>query len=193
MTYLILGLVLFLGVHSVAIFASDWRDHMLARLGEGRWKGVYALISIAGFVLLIWGYGLARQNPVELYSPPVWARHLAAVLMVPAFPMLFAAYLPGRIKATLKHPMLAAVKLWAVAHLIANGMLADVMLFGAFLVWAVADRVSFKRRPVRVIRTAPPSKANDVIAIVVGLVVYAVFAFWLHAKWIGVQPLPFTL
>jgi uncharacterized membrane protein len=110
--------------------------------------------------------------------------------MLPVFPMLLAAYLPGRIKTALKHPMLAAVKLWAFAHLIANGMLADVLLFGGFLVWAVADRVSMKRRPVRVIRTAPPSGFNDLIAVVAGLALYAVFVVWLHARWFGVSPLP---
>jgi uncharacterized membrane protein len=191
MSYLVLGLLLFLGVHSVAIVASDWRDRTLARMGEGAWKGLYSVISIAGFVLLIWGYGLARQTPTVLYTPPVWTHYLTAALMLPVFPMLLAAYLPGRIKAALKHPMLAAVKLWAVAHLIANGMLADVLLFGGFLVWAVADRISMKRRPVRVIRTAPPSGFNDLIAVVAGLALYAVFAAWLHARWFGVSPLPF--
>jgi uncharacterized membrane protein len=190
MSYLILGLVLFLGVHSVAIVASDWRDRTLARMGEGGWKGLYSVISIAGFVLLVWGYGLARQTPTVLYTPPAWTHHVTAALMLPVFPMLLAAYLPGRIKTALKHPMLAAVKLWAFAHLIANGMLADVLLFGGFLVWAVADRVSMKRRPVRVIRTAPPSGFNDLIAVVAGLALYAVFVVWLHARWFGVSPLP---
>jgi uncharacterized membrane protein len=191
MSYLIIGLVLFLGVHSVAIVASDWRDRTLARMGEGPWKGLYSVISIAGFVLLIWGYGLARQTPTVLYMPPVWMRYVTAALMLPVFPLLLAAYLPGRIRAALKHPMLAAVVLWAFAHLVANGMLADVLLFGGFLVWAVADRLSMKRRPVRVIRTAPPTGFNDLISVVVGLALYAVFVLWLHAKWFGVWPLPF--
>jgi uncharacterized membrane protein len=191
MSYLIIGLVLFLGVHSVAIVASDWRDRTLARMGEGPWKGLYSVISIAGFVLLIWGYGVARQTPAVLYMPPAWTRHVSAVLMLPVFPLLLAAYLPGRIRAALKHPMLASVMLWAFAHLIANGMLADVLLFGGFLVWAVADRLSMKRRPVRIIRTAPPTGFNDLIAVIVGLALYAVFVLWLHAKWFGVWPLPF--
>lgn len=193
MSYLITGLVLFLGVHSVAIVASDWRDRMLARMGEGGWKGLYSLISIVGFVLIIWGYGVARQSPVVLYTPPVWTHYLAAALMLPAFPLLLAAYLPGRIKTALKHPMLAAVNLWALAHLIANGTLADVLLFGAVLVWAVADRISMNRRPVRVIRTAPPSKLNDAIAVVGGLALYALFVLWLHASWFGVWPLPLAV
>jgi uncharacterized membrane protein len=189
MSWLVIGLVLFLGVHSVAIVASGWRDRMLARLGEGPWKGLYAVISIAGFVLLIFGYGVAREQAVALYSPPVWTRHVAALLMLPVFPLLFAAYFPGRIKAALTHPMLIAVILWALAHLMANGTLADVLLFGGFLAWAVADRLSFAYRPPRAIRTVPPSKVNDLTAIVLGLALYAVFALWLHTKLFGVPPL----
>ena len=186
MSYLIIGLLLFLGVHSVAIVAPAWRDRMQARLGEGKWKGIYSLASIVGFLLLIYGYGQARQDPVVLYAPAPWTRHLAALLMLPVFPLLFAAYLPGRIKAALKHPMLVAVKLWAVAHLIANGMLADLLLFGGFLAWAVADRISFKRRPPKAVPGAPPSPANDAIAVVAGLATYVVFVLWLHLKLIGV-------
>lgn len=186
MSYLLLGLLLFLGVHSVAIVLPAWRDRMLARLGEGRWKGIYSLISIVGFLLLVYGYGQARQDPFVLYSPAPWTRHLAAFLLLPVFPLLFAAYLPGRIKAALKHPMLVAVKLWAVAHLIANGTLADLLVFGGFLAWAVADRMSFKRRAPKAIPGAPPSPANDAIAVVAGLVTYIVFASWLHLKLIGV-------
>jgi uncharacterized membrane protein len=177
-------------VHSVAIVASGWRDRMLARLGEGPWKGLYSMISIAGFVLVIWGYGLAREQSVVLYSPPYWTRHVAAVLMVPVFPLLFAAYFPGRIKAALTHPMLIAVIFWAVAHVIANGTLADVLLFGGFLVWAIADRASFAYRPVRAIRTVPPSRLNDLTAVVLGLALYAVFMLWLHVRLFGVPPVP---
>ena len=190
MLYLILGLVLFLGMHSVEIFSSGLRANAVARMGERPWKGLYALISIVGFVLIIWGYSQARQAPIMLYAPPVWMRHLSALIMLPVFPLLLAAYLPGRIKAALKHPMLAAVKFWALAHLLANGMLADVLLFGSFLAWAVADRISFKRRVARPIPGAPPSKANDVIAVVAGLAIYAVFVLWLHARLFGVSPLP---
>jgi len=188
MTLLILGLVLFLGVHSVSIVAPDWRAAQIAQR-ERVFKGVYALISIIGFALLIYGYGLARQAPVVLYSPPAALRHLALLLMVPVFPLLFAAYLPGRIQSAAKHPMLLAVKFWATAHLLANGTLADVLLFGGFLVWAVADRISVKRRAVQhKVPGAPPSAMNDVIALVGGLVVYVVFLFWAHAWLIGVSP-----
>jgi uncharacterized membrane protein len=190
MTYLVLGLLVFLGIHSVSIAAPGWRDQTAARIGPAPWRAIYSLISIAGFVLLIWGYGVARENPIVLYSPPPWTRYLTTALMVPVFPLLFAPYLPGRIKATLKHPMLVAVKLWAVAHLISNGTLADVVLFGGFLAWAVADRISYKRRTQRPLRTAPPSSRNDFIVVIIGLVLYVVFDVWLHERWIGVPPLP---
>jgi uncharacterized membrane protein len=143
MTVLILGLLLFLGAHSVRIFADGWRARQVARLGEGKWKGVYSVVSAIGFVLIVWGYGLARADPVFLWSPPLWTRHVAGLLTVPAFILLAAAYVPGnRIKAKVGHPMVAGVKVWAFAHLLANGTLAAVVLFGAFLVWAVAEFAS---------------------------------------------------
>jgi len=190
MTVLVVGLIVFLGIHSISIVAPAFRDRIAARIGAGPWRGIYSLISIAGFVLIIWGYGLARREPVLLYSPPFWTRYVTSVLMLPVFPMLFAPYFPGRIKAALKHPMLVAVKLWAVAHLISNGMLADVVLFGAFLAWAVADRISYKHRVPRPLKGAPPSGRNDVIVVIVGLVLYVAFLLWLHLKLIGVQPIP---
>jgi uncharacterized membrane protein len=189
MTLLLLGLVIFLGLHSVSIVAPAWRDAQVAARGEGAWKGIYSVASLIGFALLVYGYGLARQSPVVLYTPPVWMRHVALLLMVPVFPLLFAAYLPGRIKAAAKHPMLLATKIWATAHLLANGTLNDVLLFGAFLAWAVADRISVKRRPVRPLPGAPARPLNDVIALVGGLGLYAVFLMGLHARLIGVSPL----
>jgi uncharacterized membrane protein len=189
MAYLVLGLILFLGVHSISIVAPAWRDRVAARLGNA-WRGLYSLVSIAGFILIIWGYGLARRDSVVLYTPPIWTRYITPVLMFPVFPLFFAPYFPGRIKRVVVHPQLAAVALWAVAHLIAVGTLTDVLLFGLFLVWTVADRISYRWRLQRAIAAAPPMKLNDVIAVVVGLVVYAIFAYWLHPRWIGVQALP---
>jgi uncharacterized membrane protein len=189
MAVLIVGLVLFLGVHSIAIFAPGWRARMRSSLGEGPWKGLYALISLVGFGMIIYGFGLARLSPVVLYSPPSWMRHITFLLMLPVFPLIIAAYLPGRIKTAMKHPMLAAVKFWALGHLLANGLLADVLLFGGFLAWAVLDRISLKRRPPQAIRTAPPGRFNDVIAVVLGLVLYALFIGWAHVKLFGVSPL----
>jgi uncharacterized membrane protein len=190
MTVLVIGLIVFLGIHSISIFAPDFRDRMAARLGVGPWRGIYSLISLIGFALVVWGYGIARRDPVVLYNPPLWASHVTAVLMLPVFPLLFAPYFPGRIKTALKHPMLVAVKLWAVAHLISNGMLADVLLFGGFLAWAVADRISYKHRQQRPLKGAPPAARNDVIVVIVGLAIYALFVFWLHLKLIGVPPIP---
>ena len=190
MMTLIVGLVLFLGVHSVAIAAPAVRARAIGQLGEGAWKGLYALAALVGFVLICYGFGLARQAPVILYSPPTWLRHVALILMLPVFPLLIAAYLPGRIKAAAKHPMLAAVKFWAFAHILANGSLADVLLFGGFLAWAVVDRISLKRRPTpQVLRTAPPGPWNDVIAVVLGLAIYALLIGWAHVRLFGVSPL----
>ena len=189
MIYLVLGLVLFLGMHSISIVAPAWRDRTAARLGNA-WRGLYSLITIGGLIVTVWGYGIARRNPVVLYAPPAWTRYVTAVLMLPVFTLFLAAYFPGRLKGALKHPMLLSVMLWAVAHLIATGLLANVVLFGGFLAWAVADRISFRWRTPRPIPMAPSMKLNDGIAIVVGLVVYVVVEHWLHLRFIGVQPLP---
>ena len=186
MTLLILGLLIFLGAHSVSIVAPGWRDAQAARLGENGWKGVYSVVSLVGFVLLVYGYGQARQAPVLLYTPPTGLRHAALLLMLPVFPLLLAAYLPGRIKSAAKHPMLLAVKLWATAHLLANGNLADVLLFGGFLAWAVADRISMKRRTQRPLPGAPAGRFNDVIAVVLGLALYGFFVKGGHGWLIGV-------
>lgn len=189
MTLLLIGLIVFLGIHSVAIVAPGWRDAQAARLGELPWKAIYAVVALVGLVLLVQGYGIARASPTVLYTPPTFLRHLAALLMLPVFVLLIAAYAPGRISAATKHPMLLAVKLWATAHLLANGTLADVLLFGGFLVWAVADRISLKQRPARATPGAPPARANDAIAVVGGLALYALFVWRLHLWWIGVSPL----
>jgi len=186
MNVLLLGLVVFFGVHSVSIVNDSWRDRMAAKIGEWPWKGLYALVSIIGFMLIVWGYGLARHDPVVVYTPPGWLHPVAMVLLVPVFPLLLATYLPGRIQTAAKHPMLAATMLWAFAHLLANGMLADVLLFGAFLVWAVLDRISMKHRTQRPVPSVPPSRANDLVAVVGGLTLYAAFVLWLHGWLIGI-------
>jgi len=188
MALLVAGLVVFLGIHSVAIFAPDLRTRARARWGEGTWKAGHGLISLIGFALLVYGFGVARQSPVILYLPPHWMRHVTFVLMLPVFPLMLAAYLPGRIRAAAKHPMLAAVKFWAFGHLLANGMLADVLLFGGFLAWAVVDRISLKRRP-QTIKTAPQGRFNDAVAVVLGLALYALFIGWAHLRLFGVSPL----
>lgn len=188
MSLLILGLIVFFAVHSIAIVSPAGRDRLAQRLGEGPYKGLFSLVSLGGLVLVIYGYGLARMDPVLIYTPPMWLRHLAMLLLVPVFPLLLATYLPGRIRTAVRHPMLIAVKLWALAHLLANGTLADVLLFGSFLGWAVADRISLKSRPTRTHPTLPGSALNDAIAIIGGLALYVVFVLWLHRWLIGVAP-----
>ena len=191
MSLLILGLIVFLGTHSLRIFADSWRGAQIARIGENPWKGLYSLVSVAGFVLLIWGYGRARSDTIVLWQPPPWTHYLAALLVLIAFVLIAAAYVRGtRIKGALHHPMLLGVKSWAFGHLIANGTLADVVLFGSFLVWAMVDFAASRRRD-RVAGTVYPAGtvARDAIAIAIGVATWAVFAFYLHERWIGVRPL----
>jgi len=188
MALLIAGLLMFLGAHSLAIFAPDLRARARARFGEGPWKGALGLISLAGLIMIVYGFGTARQAP-PLYIPPFWLRHVTWLLMLPVFPLMLASGLPGRIKTAAKHPLLVAVKFWALAHLLANGRLADLLLFGGFLVWAVVDRISLKHRPPQVLRTAPPGKFNDLIAVVAGLALYVFSVLWAHLRLFGVSPL----
>jgi uncharacterized membrane protein len=189
MPYLILGLVLFLGVHSVRIVAEDWRSRTIARMGAGAWKGVYSVVSLVGFVLIVWGFSQARMTPMQLWSPPTGMRHLAWLLTWLAFVMLAAAYVPGNaIKARLHHPMVLAVKTWALAHLLANGNLGHVVLFGSFLVWAVFDFSAARRRDRAGQVVYPPGRAMPtVVTVVVGTLAWAGFAMWLHGWWIGIR------
>jgi uncharacterized membrane protein len=191
MIYLIAGLVLFLGVHSTRVFADDWRNQTLARMGEKRFKGVYSLLSLAGFVLLVWGYGQARQLGSMLWNPPTAMRHIAALLTLLAFVLWAASGVPrNQIKAKLHHPMVLSVKVWALAHLLANGSLADTVLFGSFLLWAVVLFAASRKRDRRVHVVYPAgTAAMTTVTVVAGLVFWAVFAFWLHRLLIGVSPL----
>jgi len=190
MAILILGLVLFLGVHSIRIVADDWRSATIGRIGEKPWKGVYALLSIAGFVLIVWGYALARRDPVLLWQPPTAMRHIAGLLMLAAFVLLVATYVPrNSIKARLHHPMVLAVKIWAVAHLLANGGLADVVLFGAFLVWAIFNFRAARQRDRQAMTVYPAGTAGGTtITVLVGVALWIVFAFWAHGFLFGVRP-----
>lgn len=190
MAVLILGLALFLGVHSIRIVADGWRTATIARIGEKPWKGIYTLASLAGFALVIWGFGIARRNPVYLWESPMAMRHIAGVVMLVAFILLVATYVPrNAIKARLHHPMVLSVKAWALAHLLANGNLADVVLFGSFLVWA-AFSFSAARRRDRVAGTVYPAgtASGTAITVVVGIVAWALFAFWAHGLLFGVRP-----
>ncbi len=182
------GLVVFLGVHSIAIVAPGLRERLAARLGEWTWKGLYSLVAIVGLWLIVLGWPAARAASDVLWLAPTWTKHLSATLLLPVFPLLLAAYLPGRISDAVKHPMLLATILWAAAHLITTLYTAKLILFGAFLVWAVADWASQAHRKPRAIPRLPTSGFNDVIVVVAGLALYAGFAFWAHAAWIGVAP-----
>jgi uncharacterized membrane protein len=190
MAVLILGLALFLGVHSTRIVADGWRASMVSRIGEKAWKGLYTLVSLAGFALVLWGFSMARRDPVFLWEAPMGMRHLAGALMLLAFILLAATYVPrNAIKARLHHPMVLSVKLWALAHLLANGNLADVVLFGSFLVWAVFSFRAARARDRRNGTVYLPGKASGTaIAVVVGVAAWAVFAFWAHGMLFGVRP-----
>lgn len=192
MATLILGLLLFLGAHALRIVAPRWREAQLARRGEMGWKGLISIVAAVGLGLIVWGYGQARiASPADLWPVPLWTRHLAVLLVWPAFVLLTAAYVPGtRIKAAVKHPMLLGVKVWALAHLLANARLADLLLFGSFLVWAVLDYRA-NRRADRAAAAVPPagSAARDGLALLVGSLAWVLFAFWAHAWLIGVAPL----
>ena len=193
MVLLILGLVLFLGPHSFTM-ARGARARLIDRIGLGAYKGLYSVITIVGLVLIVVGYGNYRAGGyIQVWTPPIFTRHLALPLVWAAFVMLASAYFPGRIRSALKHPMLAAVKTWAVAHLISNGDLGSIILFGSFLVWAVVDRISVKRRaseghgePAPV----PGKPLNDVIAVLLGTALFFIFAMWLHPMLIGVPVWP---
>lgn len=190
MTALILGLILFLGTHSVRIVAGGWRDARVAAIGEGAWKGLYSLASLAGLALIAWGFGLARTAPVELWQPPAWGRHAASLFTLLSFVLIVAAYVPrSRIRALVGHPMVAGVKLWAFAHLLSNGSLADLVLFGAFLAWSIVAFAALRRRD-RAAGTKRGAGAlgNDLTSVVVGVLAWFVFALYLHGPLIGVRP-----
>jgi uncharacterized membrane protein len=194
MTILILGLMIFLGTHSVRIFADDWRTAQRARHGEKAWKLGYSLISLIGFGLIIWGYGMARHDSLVLWNPPLAMRHIAALLTLISFVLLAAAYVPRNgIKARLHHPMVLGVTVWAFAHLLANGTLADVILFGSFLVWATLSYLAARKRD-RMTGTQYPSGSTGgtVAAVVAGSMAWILFAFWLHGLLIGVNPFAFS-
>ena len=190
MPILILGLVIFLGAHSMHMLAPGFRERAVARIGLLPWKGLYSLVSIAGFVLIVIGFGTARAQPHLLYAPPLWLKHLNALFTLVAFVLIAAAYVPrNHLKAKIGHPMLAGVKLWAIGHLLAIGYLHDVVLFGAFLVWAVADFAVSRRRDRATGTVYPAGTARgDVLAVVIGVAAWAIFAFLLHVRLIGVSP-----
>lgn len=190
MGWLIGGLVLLLGVHSVGAVAPVFRDRRVASLGLGPWKGIYSLVSLAGLALIIWGFAIARRDPVVVWHPPAWMPHVTALFAVIGFVLIAAAYIPGsRIKAMLGHPMLAGVKTWAFGHLIGNGTLAGIVLFGAIVLWSAWMFATLRRRDRAAGKTyAAGSGARDVAVVVAGIVAALVFAKYLHGPLIGLAP-----
>ncbi len=191
MTLLVAGLILFLGIHSIRIFAENGRTALVSKLGANGYKGLYTVVAIVGLVLIVIGYGQARMTPSMVWNPPVAMRHIAALLTLIAFVLLTAAYIPrNRIKRAVGHPMVLAVKVWAFAHLLANGNIADFVLFGSFLIWAVLDFRAARRRDKAAGYVRPPevSALADLITLVVGVGGWLVFAMWLHVMLIGIKP-----
>jgi len=189
MTLFVIGLLLFFATHSLRVYADGWRSATIARIGEKPWKAIYSLVSGVGFVLLVWGYGQARQQ-MPLWDPPAFMRHVTALLMLPVFMLFVAAYLPRNgIKARVHHPQLLSVKLWAFAHLLSNGNLADVLLFGGFLLWAIAVFNAERKRDRAEGKLYPPGQASmTALCVIAGLATYAAFVMGLHAWLIGVKP-----
>lgn len=191
MVYLVFGLVIFLGVHSVRIVADGWRTEVRARIGEGAYKGLYSVFSLVGFGLIVWGFGIARETPYMVWMPPTGMRHAAYLLTLIAFVLLAAVYVPGNaIKARFHHPMVLGVKFWALAHLLSNGSFAHMVLFGSFLAWAVVNFIAARRRDrVAGMHYAAGTALGTVMTVAAGTLAWAVFAFWLHGLWIGIRPI----
>jgi len=191
MIWLVAGLILFLGVHSFSMLRGA-REILVAGLGsELTFKALFSLLSLTGFILIVVGFADYRAaGMIPLWTPPIWGRHIAMLLVLPAFVALAATYVPSHIRSALKHPMITAVILWAVAHLLANGDLGSALMFGGFLVWGVIARISMGGRTRVIFAAAPQSPPlsirNDIIIIVVGVALYAVTLLWLHPIFIGV-------
>ncbi len=190
MTLFLIGLIIFLGSHSCRIFAESWRNHMIDKIGEVKWKGLYTIISLLGFVIMVISYGQARQNTVVLWQPNAVLIYIALVLNLIAF-IFLAGSSPSNnaIRIKLKHPMILGVKVWALAHLLSNGTLVDLILFGSFLIWAVLDFRSARKRPIHIPEQAQISTKATMLTIASGVILWVAFIFGLHQLLIGVSPL----
>ena len=190
MILLIAGLWLFFSFHSVRLLAPEMRDRAVARIGEPNWKLVFSGASLTGLILIVLGYSDTHLNPIHLWNPPLWTRHVAALLMLPAFILLAATYVRDSVlRERIGHPMLAGTKLWALAHLLANGTLGDIVLFGSFLVWAALSFSASRRRDRSAGITRPRGRwSRDAIAAVIGVITWFAFATWLHGVLFGVRP-----
>lgn len=190
MTILILGLIIFLGGHSLTMLR-DRRAGLVAQMGAGTYKGLYSLVALIGLAMIVYGFGAYREaGYIQIWNPPTWTKHLSLLIMLPAMILLVATYSPGRISRAVRHPMLVAVKLWALSHLLANGDLGSMLLFGLFLAYAVVDRIAVKRRGEVSDGhgvTGTVSMTGDIVAVVGGVIFYAVFVMWLHPLLIGVS------
>ncbi len=191
MILLVLGLVLFLGIHSTRIVADGWRAQKLAAFGEKTWKLAYTGVSLVGFALIVVGYGQSRTAPTVLFDPPLWSYHATIGLTLPAFWLLAASKVPGNhLKAWLGHPMLAGTKLWAIAHLLCNGRLGDVLLFGGFLLWAIVAFANSRRRDRREgVAYRAGTIRGDALVVIGGTIAWGVFAHLLHPWLIGMDPM----
>ncbi len=190
MSYLVLGLLFFLGIHTLRIVADDWRDARVATLGLMTWKGIYAAVSLAGLALIVWGFAMSRGTSVDLWQPATWSHHAAGLLTLVAFLLIVASYVPSsRIKGLVGHPMVAGLMVWSVGHLIANGRLADLVLFGTLLVWAIAEFVSLRKRDkASGVTQDPGSWSCDIVTVIIAVVFWYIFALHLHYALIGVAP-----
>ncbi|MDX0520532.1 NnrU family protein [Sinorhizobium medicae] len=191
MAILLLGIIIFLGMHLIRVVAPGFRAGIIESRGKGTWMGLYTIVSLVGVCLIIYGFGQARGETGMLYNPPAFLRHIALLLMLIAFIVLAAGFLPaGRIAVALKHPQVLSIKIWALAHLLANGETSSVLLFGSFLAWAVILRISLKRRERAGEKVLPVFKSgrNDVLAVLTGLAAYVLFVWKLHELVIGVPP-----
>ncbi|MCO6185138.1 NnrU family protein [Rhizobium sp. L1K21] len=188
MVMFVVALALFLLLHSIRIFAPAWRKSMIDKMGVRAWRGVYSVLSIVTFIFLIYAFAQSRAVTPMLYYPPVWLAHIAFLLMLISFILAAVSIFPaGKLAVWTKHPLLAAVKFWALAHLLANGELNSVILFAGFLIWAVAARISAKRQNIQ--PRAFKSVQWDIIAVITGIVLYGLFIMYLHELLIGVSPL----
>jgi uncharacterized membrane protein len=191
MVFLILGLILFLGTHSFRIFAPKWRDALIIKLGNSKWKALYSTFSIVGFVLIIFGYGQAKLGSIEIWSPPLWTWYITVALNLVAFVLLTAAYFPKNlIKVKLKDPMILGVKTWALAHFISNGSLAGITLFGSFLIWAILDFKSCRGRSSLTSLQTRASSSMTFLTLLTGVIVWILFVLYAHQVLIGINPLP---
>ncbi len=187
---LISGLVVFLGVHSIRIFADDWRSRQQVKWGKNHWRVAYAALSLLGFFLIVWGFGVARQSPVQFWNPPTGLRHLAGLVTLLSFVLLAAAYVPGNlIQARIRHPMAAGITLWAAAHLMVNGNRHHLLLFGSFLLWSVLSFLAARRRDQRdQVPATRVKKGATGSAVAIGVAAWIGFTLWLHGLLIGVRP-----